>query len=224
VPDSAIGEGTDGLGAFDAGARMTSIGYSCATAAEDLLKPVLLVIDVLVDYLDAWPEADRASLIDAIRSVIGVFRDAGHPIIWVRQEFSPDLSDAFLEMRRRNIRITIEGTPGSKIVPELLPHPEDGQVIKKRYSAFFGTDLDERLLAHAADTVVLAGINTHACVRATAIDAYQRDLDVIIPLEAVGSYDRDHAAMSLRYMDRRIASVVALHALKQSITESSLQS
>ena len=42
----------------------------------------------------------------------------------------------------------------------------------------------------------------------TAIDAYQRDLEVIIPREAVGSYDREHAAVSLRYMDGRIARVV----------------
>jgi isochorismate hydrolase len=54
---------------------------------------------------------------------------------------------------------------------------------------------------------VLAGVNTHACVRMTAIDAYQRDLDVIIPREAVGSYDRDHADMSLRYMEGAIAQV-----------------
>ncbi len=183
------------------------------------MKPVLLVIDVLVDFLDPWPGGDRAPLIDAIRSLTDVFRDAGHPIMWVRQEFAPDLSDAFLEMRRRKISITIKGTPGSKIVPELVPHPEDGHVVKKRYSAFFGTDLDERLRAISADTLVLAGINTHACVRMTAIDAYQRDLDVIIPREAVGSYDLDHQAISLRYMDGKIASVVALADLTSRIID-----
>jgi maleamate amidohydrolase len=190
----------------------------------DRLKPVLLIIDVLIDFLDPWPKTDRALLIDAIRSLAHVFRDAGYPIIWVRQEFAPDLSDAFLEMRRRNMRITIKGTRGSRIVPELAPLPEDHHVVKKRYSAFFGTDLDELLRAHAVDTLVLAGINTHACVRATAIDAYQRDLKVIIPREAVGSYDRDHEAMSLRYMDGKIASVVALAALKSRIIDSKMQS
>ncbi len=41
---------------------------------------------------------------------------------------------------------------------------------------------------------MLAGINTHACTRMTAIDAYQRDLAVILPREAVDSYDKEHAA------------------------------
>jgi nicotinamidase-related amidase len=116
-------------------------------------------------------------------------------------------------MRQKNIRVTIKGTPGCEIVPELVPHPEDRHIIKKRYSAFFRTDLDELILADAVDTVVLAGINTHACVRTTAIDAYQRDLNVIIPREAVGSYDRDHEAISLRYMEGKIASAVSVSEL-----------
>jgi maleamate amidohydrolase len=190
----------------------------------DRLKPALLIIDVLIDFLDPWPETDRASLIDAIRSLAHVFRDVGYPIIWVRQEFAPDLSDAFLEMRRRKIPITIKGTRGSRIVPELAPLPEEHHVVKKRYSAFFGTELDELLRTHAVDTLVIAGINTHACVRTTAIDAYQRDLNVIIPREAVGSYDRDHEAMSLRYMDGKIVSVVTLHALKSRIIDSKMRS
>src|SRR4029077_12394273 len=101
-------------------------------------------------------------------------------------------------------------TKGCEIIPQFRPLLEEAHVIKKRYSAFFGTQLDRLLLMHAADTVVLSGINTHACVRMTAIDAYQRDLDVIIPREAVGSYDRDHEEMSLRYMNGKIASVVPL--------------
>jgi maleamate amidohydrolase len=179
---------------------------------------------MLIDFIDPWPKADRAPLVDAIRSLAQTFRAAGHPIIWVRQEFEADLSDAFREMRRKNIRITIRGTQGCKIIPELVPYPDDPHVIKKRYSAFFGTHLDQLIVAHAVDTVVLAGVNTHACVRTTAIDAYQRDLNVIIPREAVGSYDRNHEDMSLRYMDGKIASVVSTTAVVSRIRESDLRS
>ena len=169
---------------------------------------MLLIIDMLVDFLDRWPVAERVALVAAIHALIDAFRAAGHPVVWVRQEFAPDLSDAFLEMRRDNIRVTIKGTEGSRIIPELAPHADDLHVIKKRYSAFFGTPLDEIIRTRGVDTLVLAGVNTHACVRTTAIDAYQRDLAVIIPREAVGSYDREHAAVSLRYMDGKIAAVL----------------
>jgi maleamate amidohydrolase len=174
------------------------------------VRPVLLVIDILVDFLDRWSEADRAKLVASVRSVVELFRAMGLPVVWVRQEFEPDLSDAFLEMRRENISITIKGTPGCRIIPELVPLADETQIIKKRFSAFFGTPLDRLLVTLGADTVVLAGVNTHACVRMAAIDAYQRDLDVIIAREAVGSYDREHERVSLRYMDGGIARVMSL--------------
>ena len=172
------------------------------------VQPMLLIIDMLVDFLDRWPVAERVTMVAAIQRLAEAFHTAGRPVVWVRQEFAPDLSDAFGEMKRDNIRVTIKGTEGARIIPELAPRADDLEVIKKRYSAFFGTPLDDIIRRAGADTLVLAGVNTHACVRMTAIDAYQRDLDVIIVREAVGSYDREHAAVSLRYMDGKIASVV----------------
>src|SRR5258708_5753596 len=171
---------------------------------------MVTIMDVMVDFRDRWAAQDRGALVAAIGARADTFRAAGHPVVWVRQEFAPDLSDAFREMRRDNIRVTIKGTDGSRIIPELVPGTDDLQVVKKRYSAFFGTPLDEMIRTRRIDTLVLAGVNTHACVRTTAIDAYQRDLEVIIPREAVGSYDQEHAAVSLRYMDGKIASVVSV--------------
>jgi len=98
---------------------------------------MLLIIDMLVDFLDRWPEADRARLVAAVLPLVQAFRTAEHPILWVRQEFAPDLSDAFLEMRQKNIRITIKGTEGSKIIPELIPHPQDRHIIKKTLQRIF---------------------------------------------------------------------------------------
>ena len=111
-------------------------------------------------------------------------------------------------MRRKSISITIRGTAGCRIIPELTRREGDHEIIKKRYSAFFGTELDRLIAALGIDAVALAGINTHACIRTTAIDAYQRDLAVILPREAIASYDKEHAAISLRYMDGKIAEVV----------------
>jgi maleamate amidohydrolase len=181
------------------------------------VRPMLLIIDMLNDFLGSWSTTDRTTLIHGVQRVTETFRAAHRPIVWVRQEFEPDLSDTFQEMRRKNIRITIKGTEGAKIIAELTPRSPDHHVIKKRYSAFFGTDLDRLIADLKIDTVVLAGINTHACVRMTAIDAYQRDLEVIIPKEAVGSYDRSHEDISLRYMDGKIASVVSITELASRV-------
>jgi nicotinamidase-related amidase len=128
-------------------------------------------------------------------------------VIWVRQEFEPDLSDAFPEMRAKEIYVTIKGTEGCQLLPGLAVAPADPIVVKKRYSAFFGTGLDQLLNRLAPDTLILAGINTHACIRTTAVDAYQRDWPVILALDCIDSYDREHHEVSLRYMRDKIAAV-----------------
>jgi maleamate amidohydrolase len=103
-------------------------------------------------------------------------------------------------MRAKRFPITIKGTPGCQIVPELPISPSEIVIVKKRYSAFFGTELDQVLRELKPDAIILAGINTHACVRMTAIDAYQRDLPVVLASECVGSYDQEpplgHASVS----------------------------
>lgn len=172
-------------------------------------KPALLVIDVLNDFLDKWDPARRKQLTSAIDELVQIVRRASRPVIWVRQEFEPDLSDAFLEMRAKDIHVTIKGTRGAQIVPELAVNPSDAVIVKKRYSAFFGTELDEILRRLQPDTLVLAGVNTHACIRTTAIDAYQRDWPVVLASDCIGSYDSEHHDVTLRYMKDKIATLLS---------------
>ncbi|MBK8232858.1 MAG: cysteine hydrolase [Candidatus Eisenbacteria bacterium] len=102
---------------------------------------VLIVIDMQVDFFERVPAlaAQRALLVAAINELVADFRRASLPVFWVRQEFSADLSDAFLDMRRHNTAITVAGTNGCEILPELDKRAGEHVIVKKRYSAFFGT-------------------------------------------------------------------------------------
>ena len=173
-------------------------------------KYLLLVIDLLNDYFrqQAPLAAQRDQLVASVNRLAAAFRLARQPIVWVRQEFAPDLSDAFLRARRENCRVTIAGTDGCELLPELERYASDKVIVKKRYSAFFGTDLDETLAALRPVILVLAGINTHACVRMTAIDAYQRDYEVLVASDCVASYDAGHHDVTRRYLDAGIARFV----------------
>ena len=171
-------------------------------------KPVLIVIDMLNDFLDRWEAARKEELVQAINELVVIVRNAGHPVLWVRQEFEPNLRDAFPEMKAKGIQITIKGTPGAQILSDLAVSPADPVIVKKRYSAFFGTNLDEVLNQFHPDSIILAGINTHACVRMTAIDAYQRDWPVILASDCVDSYDREHHDITLRYIKDKLAAVL----------------
>ena len=71
-------------------------------------------------------------------------------------------------------------------------------------------DLDVTIL-------VIAGINTHACIRTAAVDAFMRDMRVFIPVECVASYDSDRHAETLDYFSKRIAAVVPLSEMIERI-------
>jgi nicotinamidase-related amidase len=180
-------------------------------------KPVLVVIDMLRDFLDNWDPNRTERLVRSINELVGTMRSFSHPVIWVRQEFEPNLQDAFLEMKAKGIRITIKGTRGCEILPELGVAPSDVVIVKKRYSAFYGTTLDEKLAGLVVDTIILAGINTHACIRTTAIDAYQRDWPVILAADCIDSHDRGHHDVSLRYMKDKIATVMINEEIRSAL-------
>ena len=170
-----------------------------------MTRNCLIIIDMQNDFLDRLEDDTRAALIVNTNQLIDIFRASNCPVIWVQQLLSPDLSDAPLLMRDRQISIVIDGTAGAKIHSELARLNEDAVVIKKRYSAFFGTDLERILSDLDPKQVTLAGVNTHACVRSTAIDAYQRDMRVVLASDCLASHDPDHGRISLAYMDRNIA-------------------
>jgi nicotinamidase-related amidase len=182
-------------------------------------KPVLIVIDMLRDFLENWNAGRRERLVHSINELIDVIRSSSHSVIWIRQEFEPDLRDAFPEMRAKGIRITIKGTQGCEILPELALAPEDVVIVKKRYSGFYRTVLDDVLARLAPDAIILAGINTHACIRTTAIDAYQRDWPVILAADCVDSYDQEHHEISLRYMKEKIAAVMTNKEIRTALCE-----
>lgn len=112
--------------------------------------------------------------------------------------------------RPANIRMFIKGTLGPQILEELVRFESDAEIVKKRYSVFYGTNLDALLEELGMDSLVLAGVNTHACIRTAAIDAYQRDFDVKIVRECVASKDLMHHEITMDYLDGGIATVVTL--------------
>ena len=174
-------------------------------------RPAILVIDMLNDCF-GHEELDRrrAALCSSINYLTSLARAKGFPVIWVRQEFEHDLSDAFLDMKRENIRMFLKGTPGPQVLEELVRFESDVEIVKKRYSVFYGTNLDSLLEELGTDSLVLAGVNTHACIRTAAIDAYQRDFEVKLVRECVASKDLRHHEITMDYLDGGIATVVTL--------------
>ena len=179
-------------------------------------RPVVFVIDMLNDcFGHAELDRMRATLCSSINSLTAWARARGFPVVWVRQEFEADLSDAFLDMKRDNIRMFIKGTRGPLVLDELIRDASDIEVVKKRYSMFYGTELESLLEDLDADSLVLAGVNSHACIRTAAIDAYQRDLPVTVVRECVASKDPMHHQVTMDYLDGGIATLATLGEIRK---------
>lgn len=179
------------------------------------MRPVFLFIDLLEDFFIHPPlSTRRAALVERVNTLAAAARAAGHPVGWVRQEFEPDLSDAFRSMRETGRRVTIKGTPGCRLLAELAQQPEDFEIVKRRYSAFFGTELDDMLADLGCTHLVVGGVNTHACIRTTAVDAYQRDYAVVFATEAITSYDAEFHRESFRYLVQSIGVPMSNAALE----------
>ena len=171
------------------------------------MNTAIIIIDVLQDFFkNGRLKEKREGLVKSINELVDIGRKNKLPIIWVRQEFKDDLSDAFLALKKSGDKITIENTKGSKLLPELNKEKHDHEIIKKRYSCFFKTEMDSLLDNIKADTLILAGVNTHACIHMASVDAYQRDHEVILAIDCVDSYDEELHKAFLNYLGRTITT------------------
>ena len=174
------------------------------------MKPILIVIDMQNDFFRKEGLAIQRQKLSAANNELIVFaREHNIPVIWIVTKYAADFSDATLEMKKYNSLICVEGSHGAEIISEMDFHPADDIVLKKRYSAFYQTGLIERLNQYQPTHLIMSGINTHACVRTTAVDAFQMDFEVILARDCISSYDRAHHEISMNYMDGKIGTALS---------------
>ena len=95
----------------------------------------------------------------------------------------------------------IAGTAESEVIPELAKYP--GEIIqKKRYSAFYGTDLEQKLKKLKPGKLIICGVLTNICVMHTVADARNRDYKVEIPVDCVASPDEAAHRFALEHMEK----------------------
>ncbi len=178
--------------------------------AEHGNRPALLVIDMQNDFVmpgSRLYNAGGRALIPAINRLAEAARVAGVPVVWVMQGHRPGQVD-FGREGDVSPPHCVEGTAGAALAEGLAPQPGDLTVVKRRYSGFFGTDLDQLLRCLDCDRVVLAGINTDGCVLATALDAHARDYGLTVVADATSAGHPPLQAAALEVMSRMQPGVV----------------
>lgn len=161
----------------------------------------ILVIDMQRDFIDDGAPIEcpgGRDIIPNIQTLLHAARAKGLPVIYTKETHRAAKVDFGLELMGNEPEHCIEGTPGVEIVSDLAMQPGDFLIIKRRYSAFFATDLEILLRGLRSNRLVLSGVATDVCVQATAMDAYQHDYQVIVPTECVAgtSVTRHEAAIA----------------------------
>jgi len=167
----------------------------------------LLVVDMIEDFvreggaLYCGPSMTR--ILPVVKREIARSRGAGEPVVYLADNHLPD--DAEFAMFPPH---AIAGTKGAEIVPELAPLEGDVVIPKRRYSGFFGTDLDITLRERGVDTLRLVGDCTNICVLYTAADARNLGYAVEVVRDAVTSFDEEAHRNALRELEKTLGAKI----------------
>jgi nicotinamidase-related amidase len=173
-------------------------------------RPAVLVVDMCRAYFEPASPLflDTPGVVTACAELVGAARNATVPVLWTRVEYEPGGGDGGVFYRKVGALTVFERGGGLGDWVDGLA-PTDGEiVVTKQYaSAFFGTSLAATLTSQAIDTVVICGVSTSGCVRASALDACQHGFVPIVVEDACGDRDASVHAANLFDLDAKYADV-----------------
>ncbi len=185
------------------------------------MKQALLIIDMQNAYFeDEALERNRPKLTRECNRLARYAVEAGSEVLVIVTEHQRDRSTWTLSMLDDDQGFLFAGSRQTEPV-EGLEVSGFERVVKTRDSAFFGTDLAERLRTLEVEGLVLAGVSTHNCIAHTAADAFASNFRVAFAAEAIASTNEDYASSMLRilsdeYRQPVLSGEPLLQALKSS--------
>lgn len=178
-------------------------------------RPVLLVVDMTAAFVrDAYPTGWASTgepCAAALAALVDQARESDVPIIYTVTEPLPHRAQvgAWLRNRTEPSMFPFDRTGAHhEIVEELAPHAKDIVLAKPKPSAFFGTQLEAILNELRADSLIVTGMTTSGCVRATVNDAFMLNHHAVVPIECVADRSQLSHEVELFDMGAKYADVV----------------
>ena len=164
-------------------------------------KKALIIVDMLNDFLDkkgALYCGDTARLIiPFIQERLTSYRNHKDLVMYLQD--SHDENDKEFEKFPKH---SVAGTWGCEVIPELSPQDGERLIPKKRYSGFYGTDLEHVLKSAGIDNVEVVGVCTSICVMDTVGGLANRDYNITVPVKGVADFDPEMHQFSLKRMEK----------------------
>jgi maleamate amidohydrolase len=175
-------------------------------------RPALILVDMINGFTDQLCPlgADCPEVVAANRILFDAFRAAGMPVFFTTVVYHNDNQASVFRGRINALNLLTPNSDWVKVDSRLAPI--DGEVLieKQWASAFFGTDLDQQLKSAGIDCIVVTGLTTSGCVRATVVDGLQCNFPVFVPREAVGDRNMEAHSANLHDMHAKYADVIGV--------------
>lgn len=175
-------------------------------------RPALLLVDLIVGFTD--PEcalgSEAGDVVAANGRLLEAFRDKGLPVAFTTVVYHDERQARVFRDRVPALNLLEPGSRWVQVDPRLRPAPGEAVVEKQWASGFFKTTLDEYLRNAGVDSLVVTGLTTSGCVRATAVDGLQHDYKVVVPREAVGDRNPEAHRANLFDLNAKYADVLDL--------------
>jgi nicotinamidase-related amidase len=181
-------------------------------------SPALVIVDMTRAFVvPGYPTSHSASGEPAVRHnavLLAAARRLGMPIYFTKQYVDPTHVPTRTELGRWRPSQTQPASPelgpGDVLVEELTPRGGETVVYKElKPSAFFGTTFVSMLVADRVDTLIVTGMTTSGCVRATALDAFQHNFHVVIPHDACADRSQISHQVTLFDLHMKYADVAS---------------
>lgn len=178
-------------------------------------SPAVVVVDLVRAYTEPggpfFLAGQQDGVLAATAELVAAARTAAVPVVWTVVQYAADLSDGgFFTAKVPALACFAEGADGGWGELALAPAADDALLVKQHASAFAGTSLAGTLRARGVDTVVVAGVSTSGCVRATATDALAAGFRPVVVAEACGDRSTALHENNLADLDAKYADVVGL--------------
>lgn len=173
----------------------------------NLKKSCLLIIDMEYGFIDKNSPLfvkNGPKIVKNIKKILENFRNKNLPIIFVKREHRDsgvDIDKVRLEVFKKSNGLITENDKSSEIIKDLKPLKNEIVVIKRRWSAFFGTELEILLKRLKIENLIVTGVQTPNCIRATVYDALSLDYDVIVISDATASSSKKIQKYNLSDME-----------------------
>jgi nicotinamidase-related amidase len=184
------------------------------------MKPAIIVVDMLKDNLKGSPRnpyfQEGRTIIPNLQRLLEESRKRGLPIIFACDSF---LEGDFIFRGKMKIH-SLRGTKGAEVVDDLKPRPTDMILPKRRFSAFFKTDLDQTLRTLGIDTIIVTGMTTEVCVLMTVMDGLCHDFSAILLEDCSASRNKEfHQGCLNLYRDFALYPLLRIMTLDEFLKE-----